>query len=59
MGAKEISTARAALAATIANEARLNGGVVAPDNPYVQKAKQRVAAAEEEAERANRWWEDD
>jgi hypothetical protein len=57
VGAKEIKTARAALAATIANEVRANGGMpVGEDNPHYREAKQRVDDAVEAADRANDPW---
>ncbi|MGW4801505.1 hypothetical protein ACWEPC_54725 [Nonomuraea sp. NPDC004297] len=57
MGVKEVAAACAALAATIANEVRLNGGrPVAEDNPYVKAAQQRVDDALAEADRANDPW---
>lgn len=57
MGAQEIRVARAALAATIANEVRLNGGnPVGDDNPNVMAAQQRVDDAVAEVDRANDPW---
>lgn len=57
MGAQEIRVARAALAATIANEVRLNGGrPVDDDNPYVALARKRVADAIAEDDAANDLW---
>lgn len=57
MGAQEIRVARAVLAATIANEVRLNGGrPVSDDNPHVKAAKQRVDDAVAEVDRSNDPW---
>ncbi len=59
MGAKEVRAARAALAATIANEVTQNGGKpVGADNPHYSAAKKRVDDALEEMDRPFRWWED-
>ena len=57
MGAQKIRVARAQLAATIANEVRLNGGnPVGDDNPHYLAAKRRVEEAEAEEARANDPW---
>ena len=57
MGAQEIRVARAQLAATIANEVRLNGGnPVSDDNPHYLLAKKRVEEAEAEVDRSNDPW---
>ncbi|MEU6781515.1 hypothetical protein ABZ912_20105 [Nonomuraea angiospora] len=57
MGAQEIRVARAVLAATIANEVRLNGGKpVSEDNPHVKAAKKAVDDAVAEVDRANDPW---
>lgn len=59
MGTKEVKAARAALAATIANEVAQNGGrPVGKDNPRVKDAQDRVDAAVEEVDKSFRWWED-
>jgi hypothetical protein len=55
--AQEIRVARAALAATIANEVRLNGGKpVSDDNPHVKAAQKRVDELVEEADKVNDPW---
>ena len=57
MGAREVAAARAALAATIANEIRRNGGKpVSEDNPAYLAAKKRVDDAVEEVDRSNDPW---
>lgn len=57
MGAQEIRVARAALAATIANEVRLNGGrAVDDDNPHYVAAKKRLDDAVAEVDRSNDPW---
>jgi hypothetical protein len=57
MGAQAVKVARAALAATIANETTLNGGKpVSEDNPHIKAAKQRVDDAIAEVDRANDPW---
>lgn len=57
MGTQEIRVARAALAATIANEVRRNGGQpVSEDNPHYRAAKQLVDELVEESDKANDPW---
>jgi hypothetical protein len=57
VGAKEIKAARAALAATIANEVMANGGrPVSEDNPHYVAAKKRLDDAIAEADRAIDPW---
>lgn len=57
MGAQEIRVARAVLAATIANEVRLNvGHPVGDDNPHYAAAKKRLDDAIAEVDRSNDPW---